>query len=171
MKGRVLVRAEARSDRAAIHALNCTAFPTPAEADLVDVLRNATEPLISLVAEDGEQIVGHILFTPVTLDGDAVPRIMGLAPMAVVPARQRQKIGSALVCEGLERCRMLGFDAAVVLGHPDYYPRFGFHQSIDFGISSEYNVPAEVFMAMELQPLALANCEGQVRYHPAFASV
>ena len=88
--------------------------------------------------------------------------------MAVTPARQRQGIGSSLVEEGLARCREDGFVAAVVLGHPEYYPRFGFRPSTAFGIDSKYEVPPEVFMALELQPDALENKKGRVDYHPAF---
>ena len=81
---------------------------------------------------------------------------MGLAPMAVMPAHQRKGIGSAIARAGLEQCKQLGFVAVVVVGHPAYYPRFGFSPSTRFGIGSEYEVPEEVFMAMELQPAALS---------------
>jgi putative acetyltransferase len=96
---------------------------------------------------------------------------MGLAPMAVLPARQRQGIGSALVRDGLGRCRELGYEAVVVLGHPGYYPRFGFVPASRFGIGCEYDVPAEVFMALELVPGALRGKPGTIRYHPAFAEL
>ena len=91
--------------------------------------------------------------------------------MAVSPEHQRQGIGSALVKAGLERCKQLGFVAVVVLGHAQYYPRFGFSPSTRFGIGSEYDVPEDVFMAMEIQPAALAGKTGTVRYHAAFASL
>jgi putative acetyltransferase len=91
--------------------------------------------------------------------------------MSVTPERQREGIGSALVCAGLERCKEMGFVAAVVLGHPDYYPRFGFQPSSRFGIDSEYDVPEEVFMAMELQPGALDEKSGRVSYHSAFGDL
>jgi putative acetyltransferase len=149
--------------------VNLAAFETSAEADLVDVLRQQAPPVISLVAEDGEAVVGHILFTPVTLLEHPDSRIMGLAPMAVAPARQRQGIGSALVREGLDRCRQLGFDAVVVLGHPGYYPRFGFLPASRFEIACEYDVPDDVFMALELQEGGLRGKAGTIRYHPAFA--
>ncbi len=96
---------------------------------------------------------------------------MGLAPMAVAPEHQRKGIGSALVRAGLEQCKQLGFAAVVVLGHPEYYPRFGFSPSSRFGINSEYEVPEEVFMAMELQPGALSGKTGRVKYHAAFSNV
>jgi putative acetyltransferase len=90
--------------------------------------------------------------------------------MAVVPEHQRKGIGSALVKAGLERCKQLGFVAVVVLGHTEFYPRFGFSPSSRFGIDSEYDVAEEVFMAMELQPAALDGKTGTVKYHAAFAS-
>src|SRR5262249_51272189 len=141
------VRAERVTDTRAVHALNCAAFETRAEADLVDTLRDSAKPIVSLVAEDAGIIVGHILFSPVTLSGNANLRIMGLAPMAVLPGRQRQGIGSALVSRGLDSCRQLGCVAVVVLGHPGFYPRFGFLPASRFAIGCEYDVPDEVFMA------------------------
>ena len=166
-----MIRAEEAHDRAAIHAVNAAAFGTSAEANLVEALREQAAPLISLVALEGDAVVGHILFSPVTHPGRPDLRIMGLAPMAVAPAHQRQGIGSALVRAGLEECRRLGFDAVVVLGHPDYYPRFGFRPSTRFGIRSEYDVPEDVFMVLELVPGALRDAPGIVRYHAAFATV
>lgn len=88
--------------------------------------------------------------------------------MAVIPAFQRKGIGSALVRAGLEQCEQRGFDAVVVLGHPEYYPRFGFLPSSRFGIDSEYDVPEEVFMAMELSPGALHGKTGRIKYHQVF---
>jgi len=169
---RVRIRAEEERDRAAVHALNAAAFETRAEADLVDALREKAEPFLSLVAEeegdDGAEIVGHILFTPVTVAGHSEVKILGLAPMAVAPERQRRGIGSALVQAGLDRCRRRGFDAVVVLGHPDYYPRFGFVPATRFGLGCEWDVPEEAFLALELRAGALRGVAGTVRYHPAF---
>ncbi len=167
----MLIRAEEQSDRADVHALNVSAFATPAEADLVDALRAEAKPVVSLVAEQDGAVVGHILFSPVTLSGGAGLKIMGLAPMAVAPSRQRRGIGCALVRAGLERCRALGVGAVVVLGHPGYYPRFGFSPSSRFGIDSEYDVPAEAFMVCELEPGFLREAAGTIRYHAAFADV
>ena len=111
------------------------------------------------------------MFSPVFLSDHPNLKVMGLAPMAVAPAHQRKGTGSALVRAGLDQCRQLDFVAVVVLGHPEYYPRFGFSPSSQFGIDSEYEVPEEVFMAMELQPEALRGKTGRVRYHPAFSDV
>jgi putative acetyltransferase len=96
---------------------------------------------------------------------------MGLAPMAVAPEHQRKGIGSALVRAGLEQCKRLGFGAVVVLGHPAYYPRFGFMSSAHFGIACEYEVPEDVFMVVELQPGFLRGASGKVKYHAAFGDV
>lgn len=169
--GRMLIRAEAERDRAALHALNVSAFDGPAEAALVDLLRDQAQPLISLIAEEEGAVVGHILFSPVRLAGHPVLRIMGLAPMAVAPSHQRRGIGSALVRAGLEQCRQLGVDAVFVLGHPDYYPRFGFSPAAARGIRSEYDVPDEVFMALELKVGSLGGKSGTVTYHEAFSAV
>lgn len=167
----MLIRAERDTDHAAVHAVNAAAFPTPLEADLVDALRRQAHPLISLVAERDGAILGHILFSPVTLEGRPDLRLMGLAPLAVAPEHQRSGIGSALVRAGLAECRHLGFSAVVVLGHPEYYPRFGFTPAVRYGLRSEYDVPAEVFMALELIPGALREATGTIKYHPAFSSV
>jgi putative acetyltransferase len=167
----MLIRAEENKDREAVHAVNASAFETPLEANLVDALRAQAEPVVSLVAEDDGAIVGHIMFTPVSLSGHPGLKVMGLAPMAVAPEHQRKGIGSALVRAGLERCRQLDFAAVVVLGHPEYYPRFGFSPSTRFGIGSEYDVPEDVFMATELQPGALSGKAGTVKYHAAFGDV
>lgn len=154
-----------------MHAVNVSAFETPAEANLVDALREQAQPLVSLVAEDDGAIVGHILFSPVSLSGHPALRIMGLGPMAVAPEHQRKGIGSALVRAGLERCRQRDFGAVVVLGHPAYYPRFGFSSSARFGLGCEYDVPEEVFMVVELQPGFLRGASGKVMYHAAFSNV
>jgi putative acetyltransferase len=162
------IRTEEEKDRAAVYAVNAAAFDTPLEAKLVDVLRQQAQPVVSLVAEDGESIVGHILFSPVSLTGQPDAKIMGLGPMAVAPTHQRKGIGSALVPAGLEVCKQLGFGAVVVLGHPEYYPRFGFTRSRVFAIRSEYEVPEAVFMVVELQPGYLSGVSGTIKYHAAF---
>lgn len=148
--------------------MNTAAFATRLEADLVDTLRKTAGPLISLVADDRGKIIGHILFSPVTLSGQRDVQIMGLAPMAVLPGEQRRGIGSALVREGLTRCKNLGYGAVVVVGHRDYYPRFGFQPAATFNLRSEYDVPDDVFMALELTPNYLQGKAGTIHFHSAF---
>lgn len=163
------IRLEQPGDINNIRQVNLAAFDTAAEANLVDALRSAGVELISLVSEKEGEIIGHILFSPVSIDGQG--NIMGLAPMAVLPNWQRQGIGSQLVNAGLKACEQAGYRAVVVLGHADYYPRFGFEPSITFNIKSEYDVPPEVFMVKELQPGAFKGIRGIVKYHPLFNEV
>jgi putative acetyltransferase len=167
----MLIRAETVDDRDTVYAVNLSAFTTPSEAVLVDALREQAQPIVSLVSEDKGELVGHIMFSSVSLSGHRDCKMMGLAPMAVRPEHQNRGIGSALVEAGLDQCRKLGCIAVVVLGHPEYYPRFGFSPSSRFGIDSEYEVPEEVFMAKELQPGSLAGKTGRVKYHAAFSNV
>ena len=164
----MLIRAEEERHWPSVYALNAAVFETPAEADLVDALRREPRPMISLVADDAGEIVGHIMFSPVTLIGHPGLRIMGLAPMAVVAHRQRSGIGTLLVRAGLEACKEIGAGAVVVLGHPDYYPRFGFVPAVNFAIGCEYAVPAEAFMAVELRPGYLRGVSGTVKYLAPF---
>lgn len=171
LRSPVLIRSEEQKDWAAVHTLNISAFERSAEADLVNALRAEAQPVVSLVAEQAEAVVGHIMFSPVLLAGHAGLKIMGLAPMAVAPALQRHGIGSALVRAGLEHCRALGVGAVVVLGYPEYYPRFGFLPSVRFGINCEYNVPKENFMVSELVPGYLSAASGTIQYHAAFRNV
>jgi putative acetyltransferase len=163
------IRFEQPGDREQIRKVNLEAFDTESEANLVDALRDSGTELISLVAEDEDKIVGHILFSPVTMAD--VAGMIGLAPMAVLPEWQRQGVGTQLVNEGLKACEKSGYSVVVVLGHPDYYPRFGFVPSANFGIKSEYDVPPEVFMVMELRKGALNGLKGTVKYHPLFNEV
>ena len=165
------IRAEKQKDWTSVYRVNTSAFETPAEANLVGALRAPTKPILSLVAEVNGHIVGHIMFSPVVLSGHAELDIMGLAPLAVVPEHQRKGIGSKLVGTGLQRCRKLGFGAVVVLGHPEYYPRFGFVSSRHFDIDCEYDVPQEAFMVVELEAGFLRGVSGTIKYHAAFKEV
>ena len=166
----ILIRNETPEDVDNVRAVNRSAFPTDAEARLVDALRKSAEPLVSLVAVDGDELVGHILFSPASLESSGGRLVMGLAPMAVQPDRQRQGIGSALVERGIEACRKLGAVAIVVLGFATYYPRFGFTPASRYGVHSEYDVPDDVFMLLELGPGAVSP-GGIARYHEAFGNL
>lgn len=166
-----VVRFEQPSDRDAVRALNERAFGGREEADIVEALHRANAAVVALVAEVGAAVVGHILFSPVTVEHSNNARLAGLAPMAVAPGCQGQGIGSVLVREGFARCRAAGVAGVVVVGHAGYYPRFGFVPAQQFGLRCEYDVPADVFMALELTQGALRGVSGLVRYHTAFATV
>lgn len=165
------IRPAQSDDTGGIRAVNLDAFETSLEAQLVEALCARAVPLVSLVADDAGTIVGHILFTPMTLDSDSDTNVMGLAPMAVMSGKQRQGVGSALVRAGLDACWGLGAAAVAVLGHPAYYPRFGFVPALHFGLRSEYDVPDDVFMIVEREPGALRSKTGLLRYHAAFAEL
>lgn len=167
------IRAETPEDYSAVHVVNEEAFGSSGEAELVDALRKSAGPYISLVAEMESRIVGHIFFSPVLIESAAAtkPAALGLAPMAVLPEFQNRGIGSRLVSRGLEECLKLGYEVVVVLGHPEYYPRFGFVTARQKGLSCEYPVPDEAFMVVELKEGALAGQTGLVRYRPEFSSV
>jgi len=166
------IREEQPSDKDKIWDVNSEAFDTDAEANLVNALRSSTCTCISLVAETEENVLGHILFTPVELTGNEnTLNLMGLAPMAVLSQYQNRGIGSELVKAGLQHCQLMGYDAVVVLGHPEYYPRFGFVPSVKYCIRSEYEVPDDVFMILELEPGVLRGHKGVIKYHEAFNSL
>lgn len=168
----VNIRAETADDYAAVRRVNEAAFGRPAEANLVDALRESARPHISLVAVKAGQVVGHIFFSPVSIESEASSFVaLGLAPMAVLPEYQRDGIGSQLVRRGLEECRLLGHDVVVVLGHPAFYPRFGFMTAREKGLTSEYDVPDEVLMVAELRTGALAGRRGVVKYQAEFGKV
>lgn len=125
----IRIRPEQPDDYRAVHRVHAAAFPTEAEANLVDRLRQAGKAIVSLVAEVDGSVVGHVLFSPVTIQGEAaVYTGLGLAPVAVLPAHQNQGIGGQLITQGLAVCRQLGQPWVVLLGHPSYYPRFGFQR-------------------------------------------
>ncbi len=166
------IRAERAGDESAIRRVNELAFGGAEEAALVDALRAAARPHVSLVATDGGEVVGHIFFSPVSIEPeDSSFAAMGLAPMAVLPERQRRGVGSALVREGLKECARLGHGVVFVLGHADYYPRFGFARAGEKGLRCKWPVGDEHFMALELVPGALDGARGLVEYRPEFDAV
>jgi putative acetyltransferase len=165
----IKIRPENEDDFLQVFRVNALAFETEAEAKLVEKLR-AVESVISLVAEADGNVIGHILFSPMTFE-DQPSDFLGLAPMAVAPEFQNQGVGSQLVREGLRVAAERGATAVFVLGHPGYYPRFGFETARSKGFYSEYDVPEEVFMVSELEPGAVEGKEGLVKYRPEFAEV
>jgi putative acetyltransferase len=169
---RFVIREEAPGDAAAIRRLEATAFDTDAEAKLVDALRAAGALTLSLVAEADGEIVGHIAFSPVVVSSTrGTSQGVGLGPMAVAPACQRQGIGGRLIEDGLRRLRDAGHRFCVVLGHAEYYPRHGFTRASDFGMRWERPVPDDVFFVRELAPAGLEGVSGTVRYRPEFDAV
>jgi putative acetyltransferase len=164
------IREETPGDIPLIRRVNVSAFGGPAEADIVDSLREAGALKYSIVAIDKCEIVGHLAFSPVTITADKIAvSALGLAPMAVLPSRQRGGIGTKLIRYWLENFADEQDNLVVVVGHADYYPRFGFKPAKPFGIRWEHDVPDDVFMVLELRPGALAETQGVVRYHSAFA--
>src|SRR5688500_12785147 len=151
----VEIRREMPGDEPQVRRINEEAFNQRVEANLVDRLRAACADYLSFVAVDGDEVVGHILFTPVTLDGSQLAG-MGLAPMAVLPAKQRRGVGSRLVRHGLDHLRRAGCPLVVVVGHPEYYPRFGFEKASALKLRSQWDaVPDEAFMVMAFHAAAL----------------
>ena len=168
----IRIRSELPEDVEAIYSLNQEAFEGTAEANLVNNLRTSNAMTLSLVAIKNNEIVGHIAFSPVTIESDQTTvNAVGLAPMAVSPEFQRSGIGSQLVEEGLNRIRTAGYDLVIVLGHPEYYPRFGFVPAKKYGIRWEQDVPEEAFMIKELREGALKEVRGTVKYRPEFNEV
>lgn len=165
------IRDEQEADRPAVREIVSAEFDTGAEADLLDDLRDGSDPVVSLVAEEDDSIVGHVMFSPVSVAEHPDAQLMGLAPLAVRYEYQGRGIGSALVRAGLERCREIGAIGVVALGHPDYYPRFGFGPASHLGLKCEYDVPDGAFFVLELEPGALAGKSGTVRYHEAFGKL
>ncbi|MBD2359445.1 N-acetyltransferase [Tolypothrix sp. FACHB-123] len=166
------IRREIIQDYLAIAEVNRLAFGQDNEANLVDEIRNSRRyiPELSLIAEVETTVVGHILFSYIDLVSEETLQVLSLAPMAVLPDFQKQGIGSALVKAGLEIANVRGEAIVIVLGHPQFYNRFGFEASVNYGIESPFPVPEEFFMVKLLQN-SQQNYTGKVIYPPAFAKV
>ncbi len=171
----IMIRPETSADIAAIYTVNKRAFrDRDAEPRLVDAIRalDAFVPGLSLVAELDGQVVGHILFSRIHIATEKgnIPAI-ALAPMAVLPEYQGQAIGSALVRRGLEICREQGHAIVIVLGHPRFYPRFGFSAEQAKALECPFGDCGDAWMVLELIPGALAGVRGKVVYPSVFNSV
>ena len=163
------IRLETPEDIDSIRYVNEQAFGQKEEAGIIEKLRNRNALTLSLVAVQENEVVGHIAFSPVTIESKGAGfEAIALAPMAVLPAYQGKGIGSQLVRAGLEECRQLGHDIVVVLGHPTYYPRFGFVPAGPRGVDCEFEVPEEAWMISELREGALAGRGGIVKFQPEF---
>jgi putative acetyltransferase len=161
----VTIRPETPSDAPGVRLVNEAGFGRRDEADIVDRLREDVVTYLGLVAVEADRVIGHIAFSGITMEPPRPDRLaVGLAPMAVLPQRQREGIGSALVREGLSACRRAGADLVFVLGHPTYYPRFGFEPAANFGVRCAFEVPPEAFLVLALSSNALDGVEGVAHY-------
>jgi len=162
------IREEQPDDIAAIREVNQRAFAQSQEANIVDALRANGAAMLSLVAIIDGHIAGHIMYSPIAVGG-----VIGaaLGPMAVLPEHQRQGIGGRLVEAGTKRLSTTGVPVIVVLGHPAFYPRFGFKPASRFEVSCEWPVPDEVFMMLVLDQARMAGVTGMARYRPEFSTV
>jgi putative acetyltransferase len=168
---RVAIRAEEPRDHARVHEIVAAAFGREDEARLVDALRGRVAPELSLVAEGADgTLLGHVYFSPVRVGRSAKPA-MALGPVAVDPGCQNRAVGSRLCRRGLEACRAIGEHVVFVLGHPTYYPRFGFRPARPHGLYYKNEHFDAAFFVTELSPGALAGFEGEVCYRPEFDGV
>ena len=169
------IRKENINDYSDVYNLNRVAFEEDEEARLVDLLRKSSAfiPELSLVALIDNNIVGHILFTKIKIIDNKGNEIesLALAPMAVSPNHQKKGIGGKLINKGLDKAREMNFRSVIVLGHDKYYPKFGFEPTTKWGITSPYDVPANVFMGIELVNDGLKNVSGVVEYSKEFNEV
>jgi putative acetyltransferase len=171
----MVIRTESVKDFEEVYNLNFLAFGyREDESQLVERIRNSDEfiPEISIVAEIGNEIVGHILLSKAVVeDKEESHEVIVLAPIAVKPNYQKQGIGSKLINEGLGKCKNLGFSIVLLIGHPEYYPKFGFKPARRFGLDlKQFVVPDEVFMVCELSEGELQKIKGELKYPKSFFS-
>jgi putative acetyltransferase len=168
----MIIREEQPEDQAGVYEVEALAFGRNAEADLVDELRKNGKVTLSLVAEEEGKILGHVLFSPGWIEGPGgKTAVEGMGPVAVVPDRQGQGIGSALIREALKQMRQAGRRLIIVEGNPRYYIRFGFIEATLFGITCEFNPPPGCFMVRALAEGALEGVSGTAHYAEEFRSV
>jgi putative acetyltransferase len=162
------IRGEVRGDVPHVYEVEAAAFGQTLQAEIVDALRATAEPHLSLVATLGEHVVGHIFFSPATLASEPAVQAAQLSPLAVDPAHQRKGIGSALVREGLTRCRAMGWSLVFLLGDPRYYSRFGFMLAAPQGFTYGNPVADAALQVFEVSTGAVRKISGRVRFHEAF---
>jgi putative acetyltransferase len=168
----MIIRSETTEDKEAVRYVNEQAFGRAGEANLVESLHAKHKVVLSLVAVQDDQVVGHILFCPVVIEAETRSYdAIGLGPMAVLPEFQGQGIGSALVRSSFEALRPNNHQVVIVLGHPEFYSRFGFSPASSFGVGCQFEVPDEAFMLAELSPETAAGRSGTVVYPPEFNEV
>jgi len=170
---RITIRKEEEKDHKQIYEVNKLAFQQENEGKLIEKIRNTENfiPELSIVAEIDNRIVGHILFSKIKIVGKSVYESLALAPMAVIPEFQKKGIGSELVKKGIKMAKKLGFDSIIVIGHKEYYPKFGFQRASKWNIKCPFEVPDEVFMAIELTEKAFEGKAGTVEYPDEFNEV
>jgi putative acetyltransferase len=166
----ILVRQEKEKDYGGIYEVNKLAFGQENESRLVERIRKGDSfiPELSLVAEVGGRVVGHILFSEIKISGSLIFETLMLAPIAVTPELQRQGIGTELMKRGMKLASELGYDSIIVVGHKEYYPRFGFKKASSWNIKFPFEVPDEAFMAIELVGGALEGKSGTIIYPDEF---
>lgn len=162
------IRDERPDDMPAIRSLNEQAFGQAQEANIIDALRENGAVILSLVATLDSQVVGHIMYSPIVIAGTIGGAVLG--PMSVLPQYQSQGIGSLLVSAGNDRLKQAGCPYIIVLGHTEYYPRFGFKPASQFGVTCEWEVPDDVFMLLALDRNRMQNVSGMAQYRSEFST-
>ncbi len=166
----MIIRKEKKEDFNSIYKINEQVFKQKDESELIERIRAGRNfiPELSLVAEENGKLIGHILFSKIKIIGEKEYESLALAPMAVLPEFQKQGIGGKLIKEGLNKAREFGFNSVIVIGHKEYYPRFGFERASKWNIKCPFEVPDEAFMAVELNAGALTEKSGIVEYPKEF---
>ncbi len=174
MSNKIIIRPEILNDYASISLVNDLAFNRPDEGKFVKSSRNQNsfDPRLSLVAVSGEEVVGHILLFPIKIMSDTgIYPSLSLGPIAVHPSHQYQGIGGSLILTAHQNALKLGYTSVILIGHPSYYPQFGYKMATIWGLSNPWNIHNEAFMAIELVSGSLAGKAGKCVYPKAFNQV
>lgn len=167
--GLIEIREERPGDIAAVREVNRRSFGQDQESNIVDALRTNGATLLSLIAMVNSQVAGHILYSPLTVAENV--KGVALGPMAVAPEYQRQGIGARLVEAGNRKIKDAGYPFIIVVGHAEYYPRFGFKPASEYGVKCEWDIPDEVFMLLVLDEAKMQGVSGLARYRLEFSTV